>query len=230
MRRIFAVLFVLLVSIGSVLPVFAANGDFAPSIEYKDGPTVVSGFLGEEEVTKCLVVTTVLTATNSSTDVSGEVRQRLLGLYEQLTREQDPMKLPLEHDYTVLELIDISYHYSTCPEGRDHGYKDTRGGSDNIMLTIALKLNVPLEAGANVLAYDNGQWRVLPFETLEDGAISFVVEKTGPVAITVPQGYIVNPPQTGDQIGNNLVLWVTLMTVSAAALVAVAVLAKRKVR
>ena len=230
MRRIFAVLFVLLVSIGSVLPVFAANGDFAPSIEYKDGPTVVSGSLGEEDVTKCLVVTTVLTAINKSTDVSDEVRQRLLDLYEQLTRENDPMKLPLKYDYTILELIDISYHYSECSEDRDHGHKGTRGGSDNMMLNVCLKLDVSLEAGAKVLSYDNGQWGVLPFETLEDGAISFVVEKEGPVAITVPRGYTGDTPQTGDQIGNNLVLWVILLSVSAAALVAVTVLAKRKVR
>ena len=230
MRRVLSVLFVLLICVGTVLPVFAANGDFTPSIEYKDGPTLVSGSLGEEHVTKCLVVTTVLTAINESTDVSDEVRQTLLDLYKELSNPDSSMKLPLDFDYTIIELIDISYHYSVCPEGRDHGHKVTRSGSDNMMLTVAVKPSVPMSVGAKVLSYDNGQWRVIPFETLEDGAISFVVEKEGPVAIAVPRGYTENPPQTGDQAGNQLVLWVTLMTVSVAALVVVAVLAKRKVR
>ena len=77
----------------------------------------------------------------------------------------------------------------------------------------------------------DGEWQpVEDFSVNEDGSLTVNFDNIGPVAISVREGYTENPPQTGDQMGNSIVLWVALLAVSAVALVAVIVLSKRKAR
>ena len=230
MRKVICALLALLLCLSVAAPAFAADVDFVPSIEYKDGPTLGGAELDDIDVTGCVVITTIEDAVNGTTDISPEERALLLDLYKKLSDSSDPMKLPLDYDYTILELVDISFKFDDCVNKEDHGDKEDQLGPDN-KLTVNLDVNIPKDAGVAIHVYVDGEWQpVEDFSVNEDGSLTVNFDNIGPVAISVREGYTENPPQTGDQMGNSIVLWVALLAVSAVALVAVIVLSKRKAR
>lgn len=230
MRKFICMLMVMMLCMSVAIPAYASGVDFVPSIEYKDGPTLGGAELDDIDVKECLVITTIEDALNGTTDISPEERALLLELYKKLSDPSDPMKLPLDYDYTILELIDISFKFDGCVNKDDHKDKEGQLGVDN-KLTVTLDVKVPKDAGVAIHVYDDGEWKsVDDFVINDDGTITINFDQIGAVAISVREGYTENPPQTGDQMGNNIVLWVVLLSLSAVALVAVIVLSKRNAR
>lgn len=230
MRKIICMLMAVLLCMSVAIPAFAAEVDFVPSIEYKDGPTMGGAELGGVDITNCLIITTIEAAINGTTDISPEERALLLELYQKLSDPSDPMKLPLDYEYSILELIDISFKFDDCVNKDDHGDKEGQLGDDN-KVSVTLDVDLPEDANVQIHVYVDGEWKpIVDFVDNGDGTITVNFDNLGPVAISVREGYTENPPQTGDQMGNNIVLWVALMGLSAVALVAVIVLSKRKVR
>ena len=71
-----------------------------------------------------------------------------------------------------------------------------------------------------VMVYINGQW--VPAEKVTnngDGTVTVVFEDICPVAFVVEKDEADGPAQTGDVLGQDLMLWVVLMVLSMAAIV-----------
>lgn len=200
-------------------PVFAANDTFVPSVSYKDGPDIDKATLDGKSVDSCLVITSIRQATEKTTDIYQEERDLLLDVYKKLS--DGTMTLPLEENYVIRELLDVSFKASACREEK-HGHKE-KLAEPGVTLTVDFDLGVNQDAVIEVLTYSadgssNRSWKKIVSVTNNgDGTLTCVFEDKCPVAFCViDEGKI--PPKTGDSIGNQLWLWVTLMGTSAAAI------------
>ena len=107
MKRVLCAICVLVMCFAMAAPVFAAESDFVPSVTYKDAPEILEAKLGDEDVTSCLVVTSILAAQNKTTDVHQDNRDLLLEVYEKLS--DGTMTLPLDGDHVIVQLVDIDF-------------------------------------------------------------------------------------------------------------------------
>lgn len=224
MRRIVCLMTVMLLCVTLILPGVASADTFVPSVTYKDGPTIESAELESETVTDCVVVTSILAAENKTTDIYQESRDLLLDVYAKLS--DGSMKLPLEGNYVIRELVDVSYKVSTCIEpGHTHSEQLAVEG-----VTIAVKfdLGIGKDTDLEVLHYHDGAWQSVESATNNgDGTVTCVFEHFCPVAFCVEETVTDTPAQTGDPAGQRLGLWLGAMVISAAAIVAL-VIGRRK--
>ena len=119
-RKIMSLMVALLLCVGLVCPALAAENVFVPSISYKDGPDIEKAFLSDKNVTGCLAVTTITGAREKATDIDQEDRDLLLDVYKKL--DDGDRKMPLDEDYVIRELVDVSWQKTTCVEA-EHGHK-----------------------------------------------------------------------------------------------------------
>ena len=124
MKKVLCLLISMVLCIGMVMPVLAAENSFVPSVTYKDGPGVKDATMNDEDVDDCVVVTTIEEAENKSTDISQDDRDLLLEVYEEL--KNGNMELPLEDGYVIRDLVDVSFEYEDCREIEEHGHKDEK--------------------------------------------------------------------------------------------------------
>ena len=225
MRRICAIVLVLLLLATLAVPGFAAENEFAPSIGYKDGPEIDESEMNEEEVTPCLVITSIIQAKEKKTDISQTDRDLLLEVYEKLS--QNEMQLPMEDDdYVIRELIDISWRHSDCVE-EDHEHKEWLS-EENTSLKVTFDTKISSDMEVAVLVYINEQWVPVTSVTHNsDDTITCVFEDICPVAICVRDKHDAPPAQTGDPMGQLIWLWVLLLVTSLAA-VTVLIMNRRK--
>ena len=226
MKRITCLICALMLCLTLAVPAFAASGTFVPSITYKDGPEVEDAVQNGENVSDCIVVTSIKEAEEKSTDIYQEDRDLLLEVYEKL--EEGSMVLPLENeDYVVRELVDISYVKTDCDEA-PHGHKEWLAEEDT---TIELVLDLDLKTGTQVevLAYIDGEWVHIESVTNNgDGTLTCVFEDICPVAFCVDAEVEKDPPKTGDAMAEDLTLWIILLAVAAVAIV-VLLINRRKI-
>lgn len=216
MRKFISLMVALLVCLSLACPAFAAGTTFVPSITYKDEPDIEDVEMDNENVGGCLVVSSISDAKNKSTDIYQEDRDLLLDVYDQL--EDGSMKLPLEKDYVIRELVDVSFKKTTCVEG-EHGHKEWLAQDGNT-ISVTFDLGVARGTEVVVLVYIDGEWK--PIESVVnngDGTVTCVFEDICPVAFCVESDKPDVPAQTGDTMGQNLILWVVLMVASLAAIV-----------
>ena len=223
MKKLLCMLIAVVLAVSLAVPAFAADS-FVPSITYKDGPDIQTGTMNGENITGCLVVTSISKAKNKSTDITQEERDLLLELYDQLNSGE--MKLPIANDkYVIRELVDVSFLQSSCVKVHDHEEWLNR---DNTKVTVTFKLGVKSSAEVLVYVYVDGKWVAADQVTnLGNGNVSVVFESIGPVAFCVNKDSQVTPPKTGDTAGSQLFLWGTVMAGSVAALLILVVVFKR---
>lgn len=216
MRRICAITLALLLLAALAVPCFAAENEFAPSIGYKDGPEIDKAETDKEEVTPCLVITSILQAKEKKTDISQPDRDLLLEVYEALSKNE--MGLPLDDDnYVVRELVDISWRHSDCVE-EDHEHKEWLSQEDT-SLKVTFDTKISSDMDVVVLVYVNEQWVPVTSVTRNsDDTITCVFEDICPVAICVREKHDAPPAQTGDAMGRMLWLWVLLLVASLGAM------------
>ncbi len=221
MRRIICLLTVMLLCAAAVLPGAAFADGFVPSVSYKDGPIIVEGILSEENVEDCLVVTSILAAENKTTDIPQEDRDLLLDIYAKLS--DGSMKLPLEGDYVIRELVDIGFKQSACIDP-SHVHADELAKPE-VNITVTLDLGIGKDVDVQVLHYHDGAWQsVKSVVNNGDGTLTCVFEHFCPVAFCVEESVVDNgPAQTGDVAGRQLSLWMSVMVLSAAAAAALVV-------
>lgn len=197
-------------------PVLAAQSTFVPSISYKDGPDIKEAEMEDEDVYKCLVITSVKQAREKTTDIFQHERDLLLDIYEQLTKND--MQLPLDDDYVVRELLDVSFRKSECVEA-DHKKEELLSQPD-VTLTVTFKMNLDTDTDLVVLVWVEDHWEKVENVTIhDDNTVTCEFETIGPVAFCVSsEDY--KPPQTGDAAGAHLLLWALLMAFSLVAVVA----------
>ena len=202
---------------------------FVESISYKDAPAVEDATMGGEGVDECVVVTSIKEAEEKTTDISQEDRDLLLEVYEKL--EDGSMTLPLEGEYVIRDLVDVSFEYEDCRQIEEHGNKPENLAQEGVTLTVTFKMNVGTYEDVLVFVYVDGEWiRVEDVKNNGNGTITCVFEDICPVAFVVDGKEPVQNPTTGDAAGNSLVLVVGIMVLSAAGIVTLVAAKTRKVR
>lgn len=227
MKRIFTLALVLLFCAALVCPAAAAQSKFVPSISYKDGPEIDDGDMNGENVGNCLVVSSITDAREKTTDIYQEDRDLLLEVYEQLS--DGTMKLPLEEDYVIRELVDVSFRKTTCVEP-GHNHKEELK-KDGTQLTVTFDMGIPKNVEVIVLVYLDGEW--VPAESVvnnNDGTVTVVFEDICPVAFCVDPNDVYEPPKTGDEARQELLVWGILLAASAIAIPVLLILRKKSGR
>lgn len=225
MRKVLCLLLVLLTCTALASPAFAAEGTFVPSISYKDGPDLDKAELDGQAVDGCIVVTSIPEAKDKSTDIYQEDRDLLLEVYGDLT--DGTMKLPLEDNYVIRDLVDVSFRKSQCVEPGHSHKEDLAKEGTTITLTFDLGIKKGVEVA--VLAYIDGEWvEARSVVNNGNGTVTCVLEDICPVAFCLEEDYNYKPPKTGDEIGRQLPLWIALMAGSLAAIVVLVILYNKK--
>lgn len=236
MKKFVSILVALLVCCSMILPVMAAENTFVPSITYKGGLPLVGADTNMKDkdgnpigskIIDCLVVTSISEAKNKSTDISQEDRDLLLDLYEKLS--DGSMKLPVEGDYVIKEMVDLSFKYDGCRKDEEHNSKDECLRQPGVTLTLTFDLQVKKNADVVVLVYVDGEWQ--PIESVKnngDGTVTCVFEDICPVLFLVDAKALEDVPKTGDQMGSDLMLWVGIMGACLVGIVAVSVAMGKK--
>lgn len=217
---------VLLASMG--LSVLAATG-FVPSITYKDGPKMIWAKFGEDDVSDCVVVTSIKQATEKTTDITQAERDHLLGVYDKL--KNGTMTLPIDEDYVIRELVDVNFKYEACRQKPDtHGDKLKELNETDKTLTVKFNLGVSAGTEVIVMTEGNGQWeKVKKVVNNGDGTVTVEFEHLCPVVFAVKESQSgTTPPQTGDESGKYLPLWIGTMALSGVALAVLVVIALKK--
>lgn len=223
MKRSCVLLALLLLAV-LAMPAFAAENEFVPSITYKDGPEIEKAQQEKEDVTPCLVVTSIIQAKNKDTDIHQEDRELLLEVYEKLKKNE--MQLTTEdEDLVIRELIDLSWRKTDCVE-ENHNHKQWLTKEDTA-ITVTFKTGIPSTTDVVVMVYINEQWVPVETKVNKDKTITCTFEEICPVAICVREKQDTPPAQTGDALGRMLWIWVLLLVTSLGALTAL-VMSRRK--
>lgn len=228
MKKIICFVCAILLCLGMSVPVFAADTDFVPSIFYKDGPDIGWGFLDGDDVGDCLVVTSIKQANEKTTDITQETRDELLDVYGKLS--DGSMSLPLDDDYVIRELVDVSFKYESCVSDPEHGNKPEELKKPGVTLEINFDLGIAAGTEVVVMTYIDGKWeKIQSVVNNGDGTVTCVFEDICPVVFAVKQSTVSpNPPKTGDPVGYSLYLWIGVLVLSGAALVTLIVVASKK--
>lgn len=225
MKRIATLLLALLLIAALAAPALAAENKFVPSISYKDGPDIVSGDLDGTPAGPCLVVSSITDCRDKSTDIYQEERDLLLEVYKDLS--DGTVKLPIEEDYVIRELVDVSWKKTTCVEN-PHPHREELK-QEGVHLTVDFDLGVPKDIPILVLTYIDGEW--IPVEKVVNngkGIVTVTFEDICPVVFCVDPNDVYMPPKTGDQARQDMILWISLMVLSVIAIVVLLVLRKKK--
>ena len=151
MKKVICLLIVLMLCLSMAVPAFAAKDDFVPSIGYKDGPEIIKGEQDEKDVTDCLIVTTIKEAEDKVTDITQYDRDLLLDVYDKLMK--DEMRLPLENDYVIRDLVDVSYKYNDCRTAEGHGNKPEELKAPGKTVTIVFDMGLAAHEKLIVMTY-----------------------------------------------------------------------------
>lgn len=195
MKKKLVMTLVLVLCVVIALPVVAIATDpvFTPSIDIKDGPEVndanmtgVDGTTieGTEDAVNCVVITSIEEAHMKKTDISQEDRDLLISVYEQLDKGE--MTLPIQEEYVIRDLVDISFKYEACRLQEDHGNKPLALKEEGVTLTLKLDLEIEADAQLVVMTYIGEEW--IEIESVEnngDGTVTCVFEDICPVAFAV---------------------------------------------
>jgi hypothetical protein len=224
MKKVICLLIVLMLCLSMAAPAFAAEDDFVPSIGYKDGPEIIKGEQDEKDVTDCLIVTTIKEAEEKSTDITQDDRDLLLDVYDRLMN--DEMTLPIECDYEIRDLVDVSYKYEDCRTAEGHGNKPEELKEEGVTVTITFDMGLCPREVLEVYVYIDGQWvAVENVVNNGDGTLTVEFEDICPVAFVKT---LCNAAPTGDAARNQLGIFIGLMVVSAAAIVVILCLKGKK--
>ena len=221
MKKLIVFAMVLMLCATMVLPVCAQ--EFVPSITYKDGVDVAEATMDGQSVSGCVEVTSIKEANDKTTDITQAARDLLLEVYNKLT--DGSMKLPLEGDYVIVELVDISFAHNACEENAEHDHVNCLN-QDNTTITVKLD-NMNGNHELRAFTYNDGQWtEIKNVVNNGDGTVTCEFEHFCPVAFCVEGDALEQGPATGDS--SNLILWVGIMLAAAAGLVTVLTFNRRR--
>lgn len=181
MKKVFALAIVILLCLAVALPVAATDDADVASPSGKN--ILVSASMNGEDVEGCVVVTTVEQAEKKVTDITQEERDLLLDVYSQL--EDGTMTLPIDGEYVIRDVMDISFKYSECRVIEEHNHKDVQLKEIGVVLDAELDLGIGSEELC-VLTYIDGEWTEIEKVTNNgDGTVTCIFEDLCPVAFVV---------------------------------------------
>lgn len=194
MKKMMSLLAVLVLCVSLACSAMAA--EFVPSITYKDGPELNTAFLGEpekldENVSGCIVVTSIIGAREKKTDIRQENRDLLLEIYEELSKGE--MTLPVEDGWVIRDLVDVSNLVTDCIEVVTHDHEDHLK-EDGIVLSVVFDLGIAPDKEVKVLSYYEGEWEdAVKVTNNGDGTITCLLDHSGPVAFCVEANEVQQP-------------------------------------
>lgn len=210
---------------------------FVPSITYKDGLDITDvesnlqtdgGNSWGSGIDKCLVVTSVAQAAEKSTDISQDDRDLLLEVYEALAKGD--MGLPLDGNYVIRDLVDISFKYEDCRCIEEHDHKDACLAQDGVTLTVTFDMDVAADAGVIVMAYVNEEWTAIKRVINNgDGTVTCIFEDICPVAFVVNEPAKAAPAKADNTLGDGVWKWIAVMAACVVGIAALTVGKRRKV-
>ena len=201
MKRVLTVAIALLLCLSIALPLGANAAIFhspdVPKVNVNITNTTLDGLqdvellavleeLANQNITlnDCVQITTVEDAKSGNPDITAEEKATLIAAYDALVDGSEA--LPIDGEYAVREIVDISFKYEGCRLIPEHGKKDEALKAEGVTLTV--KLNLGVEAGANIAAFTriDGEWAPV-VETVNngDGTVTCVFEDLCPVAFAV---------------------------------------------
>ena len=218
MKKLICLITALMMFMMVTVPAFAAEDDFVPSIEIKDGPEVEDAVIGGENVGSSMVITSVLQAQDQSTGITQEEREHLLNVYNGVLNNE--IKAPNAGDnYVIQNMVDVSFIGGNYEEEIEQG---------NSTVTITFNLGVHPATNVAVYVYDNGEWiDAISVVNNGDGTVTVVLDRLGVVSFCVDADAETAPPATGDLAMGDIALWGGMLMVSGVMLVCV-VLMRRK--
>ncbi len=240
MRKIFCFITVLLICASLACPALAAD-EFVPSISYKGTPEIMTiqddqgqpaiGVIRDETGSvvqyvyeDCLWITPVSRAVEDE-KIPDAAENELLAVYEAL--KNGTMKLPygdnVDADRMVIrDLFDVSW--LCVPHGCEEELE-----MPNTVVELTFDLGVDADDTVVVMTYKQNAWgEIAKVVNNGDGTVTCTFEHLCPVSISV-LGEAGDSGKTGDEIGNNLHMWIALMAVSAVAVVVI-MATRRKVQ
>lgn len=224
MKKIVTSLLAFVMCLSMVCPVFAAN--FVPSITVKPAPGIVStpdeegnDVIGQITDKDGNVIGTEYADHIIITPVSSEnASEQLKKLYDDFVAGNIKVSdiIP-DGTWVIKDMFEIS---SNC----DDLNKNLPGNKIDLVLDAGVAAGV----AAKVMVYVDGQWKLLDNVVNNgDGTLTCTFEQLGPVSILVP-GEEAGTPATGDINSTQIVMWTVIAGASLLAMVAVAVVYRRK--
>lgn len=245
MRKVLCVLTVLVLCVSMVLPAFAAENGFVPSITYKPNPELVEviGEDGNEYIgvvrnedgeiisyldMECLRITPIAHVWDEEMDVPEDVEQLLLMVYEALNT--DAMEIPYEKhnanldpdNMVIRDLFDARW---SC---EDHPKMLLPEG---VVLELTFDLGVVADAEIFVQTYDEDtkEWSpIVKAVNNGDGTVTCTFEHLCAIAFSMPLAKASAAAVTEVAETPNVLPWVIILIASACAVVGFIVVKSKK--
>ena len=240
MKKAVFLLLVLSLVMGMACTALAAEGDFVPSITYKDAPDLVestdsegnkfvgqivdsTGAVVESAGADSLVITSVAQG-KDTTQIPEERKEELLNLYEELS--SGTMEVPYEmieesladQDLVVRDLFDVFWSSEENPDAIEQP-------DANLVVTFDLGVNASTVVYG--MSYYNGNWYpAVSVVNNGDGTVTCVFSTQGIVAFSVARAEAM--PPTGDTMAKDLYWYVGILAFSGVALVVLLILPRKK--
>lgn len=232
MKKLISILIVMMLCLSLIVPAYAAEDTFVPSISEKDGIALVAGTdengdpsygrildtdgkVQDHIEEPCLVITPI-SKVNKEEDIPDASKQMLISVYNQL--KDGTMEIPYDifgadldaDNMVVRELIDVSWLCEEHPEMLENG----------ATIELTFKLGVAAGDQVYVSTYKHDKWNpVVKTVNNGDGTVTCTFTGFCPVAFSVQRGGNTPPSKTGDDA--NPALWIALMAGSLVCLAAV---------
>jgi len=185
MKRVLTVAIALLLCLSIALPIGANAAIFNSP---KAAPVMamnvqMEGIDVDVALNDCIVVTTVKQAEEKSTDITDEEREALLKAYNALVDGSEA--LPIEGEYAVRDIVDVSVKYEGCRALADHGNKAEALAAEGVTLSIDFNLGVAAGEKVATFVYIDGKWNNVETTNNGDGSVTCVFDALCPVAFAV---------------------------------------------
>ena len=244
MKKIICLLTVLVLCMSLVVPAFAAENEFVPSITYKPNPEIVpvEGEDGEEQIGVirdeegniidyvghgCLMITPIAYVWDEEIEVAPDVERLLTFLYEELSTNK--MEIPYEKheanldpaNMVIRDLFDARW---VCEEHRKM-IED-----EGITFEITFDLGVVADAEIFVMTYDEAanEWSpIVKTVNNGDGTVTCTFEHLCGIEFSMPVAASSVPTETV-QPAANMLPWYILLILAIVAFVIILIAKKKK--
>lgn len=243
MRKVLCLLTVLLLCMSMVLPVFAAENGFVPSITYKPNPELVPvvGDDGKEYIgvvrdsegnvqdyigEGCLLITPIAHVWDEETEVPAEVEELLLFVYNGLN--DGSMEIPYEKheagldpaNMVIRDLFDARWGCQEHPKML---------APEGVVLELTFDLGVVADAQIFVQTYDEAtkEWNpIVKVVNNGDGTVTCTFEHLCAIAFSMPLAATAAPVEEAQK--GNATPWIIVLLAAAAGAVGVVVAKNKK--
>lgn len=243
MRKVICMLTVLLLCVGMVLPVFAAEDGFVPSITYKPNPELVpvTGEDGQEYIGvirnaegeilsyidhKCLLITPIAHVWDENIDVPEDVERLLLMVYEALNN--DTMQIPYEKheanldpaNMVIRDLFDVRWQCTDHPAMLE---------PEGVVIELTFDLGVVADAEIFVQSFneDLTEWSpIVKTVNNGDGTVTCTFEHFCVLAFSMPLAMTAAPTVVAER--PSVLPWIIVLVAAACGVVGFVLVKNKK--